>query len=344
MQPASASETPPEGHEIIMPALGMAQDTGLLVSWQKAPGDAVAADDVLFEVETDKSTVEVAAGFDGFVAALLAEAGDNVPVGEVVAVISAEKPTAATRSARSKPPSAAKAPAAPAPEPVASKPSPAPAITQKAKPATMSGRILASPKLRRLAAAQGLDLDILRRAGVPEPYHAKDLTQLIQLSSRATTSAATIAAARRITAQVPSEGFSAFAAWAHESAGISDSVALLAGLLAGSLRQDDSDIIVAVENYGATTHYHNPDRPRLGQAKALAADGTPSIILRDMRISHISSVTMGAEEAPVITILPADTGLGLILECSAAQLSASGALDCLQKFAARLAEPLNHIL
>ena len=37
-------------HEVIMPALGMAQDTGLLVSWNKGPGDAVAEGDVLFEV------------------------------------------------------------------------------------------------------------------------------------------------------------------------------------------------------------------------------------------------------------------------------------------------------
>jgi hypothetical protein len=48
-----------------MPQLGMAQDTGILVNWLKAPGDAVAADDILFEVETDKSTMEVEAGRAG---------------------------------------------------------------------------------------------------------------------------------------------------------------------------------------------------------------------------------------------------------------------------------------
>ena len=58
----------PEGAGVIMPALGMAQDTGLIVAWHKAPGDAVASGDILFEVETDKSTMEVEAGHDGFVA------------------------------------------------------------------------------------------------------------------------------------------------------------------------------------------------------------------------------------------------------------------------------------
>ncbi|MCB1491785.1 MAG: pyruvate dehydrogenase complex dihydrolipoamide acetyltransferase, partial [Rhodobiaceae bacterium] len=39
--------------EVIMPALGMAQDTGKLVAWLKAVGDTVAADEPLMEVETD---------------------------------------------------------------------------------------------------------------------------------------------------------------------------------------------------------------------------------------------------------------------------------------------------
>jgi pyruvate/2-oxoglutarate dehydrogenase complex dihydrolipoamide acyltransferase (E2) component len=46
-------------HEVIMPALGMAQDTGLIVSWLKKPGDAVKAGDPIMEVETDKATMEV---------------------------------------------------------------------------------------------------------------------------------------------------------------------------------------------------------------------------------------------------------------------------------------------
>ena len=48
-------------HDVIMPALGMAQDSGILVSWLKQPGDAIAVGDALFEVETDKATMEVEA-------------------------------------------------------------------------------------------------------------------------------------------------------------------------------------------------------------------------------------------------------------------------------------------
>jgi len=42
--------------DVIMPALGMAQETGQVVAWHKQPGDLVAKGDVLFEVETDKAT------------------------------------------------------------------------------------------------------------------------------------------------------------------------------------------------------------------------------------------------------------------------------------------------
>ena len=80
------------GREIIMPALGMSQDTGRIVAWLVSAGQAVADGDPLFEVETDKATMEVPSDADGYVAAMYAEAGDDVPVGQVIAVISPENP------------------------------------------------------------------------------------------------------------------------------------------------------------------------------------------------------------------------------------------------------------
>ena len=61
-----------------MPMLGMAQDTGKLIAWRKAPGDAVAAGEVLFEVETDKSVSEVEAPRDGFLSHVQAAEGTDV--------------------------------------------------------------------------------------------------------------------------------------------------------------------------------------------------------------------------------------------------------------------------
>src|SRR6056297_1576158 len=123
-EPLAQKAALPEGAEVIMPALGMAQDTGLIVAWHKSPGDAVASAEILFEVETDKSTMEVEAGHDGFVAALLAEAGEEAPVGDVIAIISSEQPD--TPLQRSIAEAASAKPAAPQPaqadEPESAKP------------------------------------------------------------------------------------------------------------------------------------------------------------------------------------------------------------------------------
>ena len=161
---------PPDGQPIIMPALGMAQETGLIVAWHKAPGDEVGADDVLLEVETDKSTMEVTAGHDGFIAALLAEAGQEVPVGEEIAVISAtvpEAPFQAKAEQRVTEPVKVQ-PKTPTVKNLASVAAPKPIVADR-------GQIFASPKARRLASEQGLDLTRLVAAGHPQPFHVADL-------------------------------------------------------------------------------------------------------------------------------------------------------------------------
>jgi len=73
--------------KVIMPALGMAQDTGVILSWLKSEGDKVEQGEPLMEAETDKSTVEIEAPATGIVARILAKAGEEVPVGQVVALI-----------------------------------------------------------------------------------------------------------------------------------------------------------------------------------------------------------------------------------------------------------------
>ena len=75
-------------HDVIMPALGMAQDSGVLVRWIKQAGEAVAEGDALFEVETDKATMEVEAQAAGFLTNVTASEGQDVPVGQVIALIS----------------------------------------------------------------------------------------------------------------------------------------------------------------------------------------------------------------------------------------------------------------
>src|ERR1700716_2781018 len=73
--------------DVIMPALGMAQETGTVVHWKKRAGDRVVKGEPLLEVETDKAVVEVESPASGTLAAISAEAGAEVPVGTAIAVI-----------------------------------------------------------------------------------------------------------------------------------------------------------------------------------------------------------------------------------------------------------------
>ncbi|MGH7862514.1 MAG: biotin/lipoyl-containing protein, partial [Candidatus Dormibacteraceae bacterium] len=75
---------------IVMPALGMAQSTGRLISWLKQEGEVISKGDLLMEVETDKAVVEVEAQAAGRLGGILIKAGDEVPVGEVIAYLLAE--------------------------------------------------------------------------------------------------------------------------------------------------------------------------------------------------------------------------------------------------------------
>jgi pyruvate dehydrogenase E2 component (dihydrolipoamide acetyltransferase) len=72
---------------VILPALGMSQDTGKIVQWLKTEGERVVKGEPLAEIETDKATVEIEAPADGILAHISASAGDDVPVGHTIAAI-----------------------------------------------------------------------------------------------------------------------------------------------------------------------------------------------------------------------------------------------------------------
>jgi pyruvate dehydrogenase E2 component (dihydrolipoamide acetyltransferase)/2-oxoglutarate dehydrogenase E2 component (dihydrolipoamide succinyltransferase) len=72
----------------MMPQLGMAQDADKIVSWLKSADDAITKGDALFEVETDKATMEVEAQADGFLTDVCAAEDDEVLVGAMIAHIS----------------------------------------------------------------------------------------------------------------------------------------------------------------------------------------------------------------------------------------------------------------
>lgn len=76
--------------DVIMPKMGDAMEAGVLSTWLKQEGDRVEAGEALAEIDTDKATVELEAEDSGTLHRLVAREGDEIPVGDPVAVILAE--------------------------------------------------------------------------------------------------------------------------------------------------------------------------------------------------------------------------------------------------------------
>jgi pyruvate dehydrogenase E2 component (dihydrolipoyllysine-residue acetyltransferase) len=151
--------------DVIMPALGMAQETGKVLRWLKPDGADVAKGEPLLEVETDKVTVEIESPADGTLAGVSTPEGAEVPVGTVIAVVLGEGERLTT-APTSPPAMAQKAPGRGAA---------AEAAAVVAAPDAASRRRLASPKARRLAEAAGIDLDAIAGSGPNGAVVAADI-------------------------------------------------------------------------------------------------------------------------------------------------------------------------
>jgi pyruvate dehydrogenase E2 component (dihydrolipoamide acetyltransferase) len=80
--------------EFVMPQLGADMSAGKLLRWQKKVGDRVQRGDIIADVETDKADIEIEVFVSGVIEQFLAQPGDKVPVGAVLAIIQEEgKPT-----------------------------------------------------------------------------------------------------------------------------------------------------------------------------------------------------------------------------------------------------------
>lgn len=336
---APQSDALPEGRPVTMPQLGMAQDSGRLVAWLRKPGEPVAADDPLFEVETDKSTMEVPAGVDGFLAATLAEDGEDVPVGDIVAIISPAKPDAPVARGRKPgtPPPAITPPAAPV---EAKADTPGPAGIASPVPVQRDGRVLASPKMRRLARQEGLDIARLAAAGHPQPFHVSDLEALRAICTPEPTTQP-MGAVQHLRAEASAESFMEFLAWARSEHGLTDIGAHLAGFAAQSLNKD-APIVIGVERHGAAQAYRCPPGRSLSAVEP--TDQPPALLLRDLRETRLRGLQLGAGAVPVLTLTAQDGSLTITLECTAAQLAPDDAIALLTGLAGRIDDPLRHLL
>jgi pyruvate dehydrogenase E2 component (dihydrolipoamide acetyltransferase) len=81
--------------EVILPKWGLTMEDAVVHAWRKQEGEAVTAGEVLVEIETDKITTELEAPLDGYLAKIMVQAEETVPVGAVLALIAATPDEAA---------------------------------------------------------------------------------------------------------------------------------------------------------------------------------------------------------------------------------------------------------
>jgi len=152
--------------DITMPKLSDSMEEGTILSWLKADGETVAVGEDLLEIETDKANMTYEAPESGTLA-IVARAGEALPVGALIARIGAEAsaPAPPAFEARAAVPAGPVAGDSRSASRLAESPAPAPPAGS-ASAANRSGPVgVATPVARRLAAAHGVDLSALAGTG-----------------------------------------------------------------------------------------------------------------------------------------------------------------------------------
>ena len=173
--PVSAMVSLPEGaKEIRMPLLSDTMTEGKIISWNKAVGDSVKADDVLADVETDKATMEVVGYEEGTLLYIGVEAGNAAQINEIIAIVGkagtdVSAYVAAEKSGANSSATSQKAPETESIEPPALEAATAEIaaaeITSTTEVASATGRVIASPLAKKLAADKGIDISKVHGTG-----------------------------------------------------------------------------------------------------------------------------------------------------------------------------------
>ncbi|MGP0129082.1 MAG: dihydrolipoamide acetyltransferase family protein [cyanobacterium endosymbiont of Rhopalodia musculus] len=162
-------------HDIFMPALSSTMTEGKIVSWVKSPGDKVEKGETVVVVESDKADMDVESFYEGYLATILVEAGQEAPVGKAIALVAETK--AEIAQAQQKAPSSSAKTSRGTSQTVASASTLEPTTTPTTAFSTnvpktngsrgTDGRIIASPRAKKLAKQLGVDLKTLQGSG---PY------------------------------------------------------------------------------------------------------------------------------------------------------------------------------
>ncbi len=163
-------------HEVFMPALSSTMTEGKIVSWVKSPGDYVNKGETVVVVESDKADMDVESFYEGYLAAIVVDAGEEAPVGSPIALVAeteAEIEEAKQQAAQSSQEGATgdsqQEEKEEAPQPVAV------ATETQDTPSRRNGRIIASPRAKKLAKELKVELSGLQGSGPHGRIVAEDV-------------------------------------------------------------------------------------------------------------------------------------------------------------------------
>jgi pyruvate/2-oxoglutarate dehydrogenase complex dihydrolipoamide acyltransferase (E2) component len=168
--------------EVVMPQMGVSVSEGTITKWLKRPGDAVALDEALLEISTDKVDTEVPSPGEGVVSEIFVAEGETVEVGTLLALIgpavAAPAPApAAPVEQLVEPAAVTTAPAADVPG--GSEPQPPPVVEGN------GGRTFVSPVVARIAAEHGVDPSTIAGTGTGGRVTKKDILAFIESGAAA---------------------------------------------------------------------------------------------------------------------------------------------------------------
>jgi pyruvate dehydrogenase E2 component (dihydrolipoamide acetyltransferase) len=152
--------------EILMPQLGETVAEGKITAWHRAVGDSVSPGEILFEIETDKTAMEVPTTVAGVLSEIFVTAGATVPVGSVVAILSENSTLQPTPEPKTVAPSAAGSR-----DPFDAVHSP----ERNFGPAVLTNGVIVTPAARRLATQMNTDLNNIVGTGPKGRIVAKDV-------------------------------------------------------------------------------------------------------------------------------------------------------------------------
>ncbi|AHB87998.1 pyruvate dehydrogenase dihydrolipoamide acetyltransferase E2 component PdhC [Thermosynechococcus sp. NK55a] len=160
--------------ELFMPALSSTMTEGKIVSWLKSPGDKVAKGETVLIVESDKADMDVESFYDGYLAVITVPAGEVAAVGSTIGLVAETEAEIAEAEAKAK--SLGKATSSDRAPATSNGSGTAPAASAAAVPA---GRVIASPRARKLAKEHKIDLKTLKGTGPNGRITAADVEALI---------------------------------------------------------------------------------------------------------------------------------------------------------------------